>query len=80
MVSITLSVPEDVKRKMEKFPEINWSGFVRKAIVEKTQELIWKEEMLRKLKEEEPITAWSLALQRTARNKRYEQLKRKGLV
>ena len=32
MVSITLSVPEDVRHKMDMFPEINWSGFVRKSI------------------------------------------------
>ena len=39
MVSITLSVPEEVKKSMETFSEINWSGFVRKSIIEKTEEL-----------------------------------------
>ena len=42
MVSVTLSVPQDVKAKMEKFSEINWSGFVRNAIEEKTKELSWR--------------------------------------
>lgn len=32
MVNITLSVPEDLKRDMEKFPEINWSVIARTAI------------------------------------------------
>ena len=41
MVSITLSVPEEVKHQMEQFSEINWSGLVRKTIIEKTKELKW---------------------------------------
>lgn len=36
MVSLTLSVPEELKRKMDKFPEINWSEVARQAISEKT--------------------------------------------
>ena len=32
MVSITLSVPEDLKKEMEKFPEMNWSAVAREAI------------------------------------------------
>ena len=32
MVSITLSVPEDLKKKMDGFPEMNWSAVAREAI------------------------------------------------
>ena len=32
MVSLTLSIPEDLKREMEKLPEINWSVIAREAI------------------------------------------------
>lgn len=32
MVSITLSVPEDLKQEMDRFPEINWSAVARGAI------------------------------------------------
>ncbi len=32
MTNITLSVPEDIKKDMEKFPEINWSEVARAAI------------------------------------------------
>lgn len=35
MVSITLSVPEDVKQEMDSFPEINWSAVAREAIKRK---------------------------------------------
>jgi len=32
MVNITLSVPDELKAEMEKFPEMNWSVIVRTAI------------------------------------------------
>jgi hypothetical protein len=32
MVSITLSVPEDLKREMDSFPEMKWSAVAREAI------------------------------------------------
>lgn len=80
MVSITLSVPAEVREKMKRFPEINWSGFVRKAIEEKAKELSWKEKMLKKLKEEQEITEWSLRLQRASRKGRFKELKKKGLI
>ncbi len=35
MVSLTLSVPEELKKKMEKFPEINWSEVARASILER---------------------------------------------
>lgn len=80
MVSITLSVPEDVKRKMDQFPEMNWSGFIRKVIEQKTTEMSWKEEMLEKLKKEEVITTWATQLQRKTRKSRCEELRKKGLL
>ena len=42
MVSVTLSIPPEVKHKMEKYSEINWSGFIRKAIIEKRSKDIGK--------------------------------------
>ncbi len=32
MVSITLSVPEEIKKEMDSFPEMNWSAVAREAI------------------------------------------------
>ena len=37
MVSITLSVPEGLKREMDMFPEINWSAVAREAIKSKVE-------------------------------------------
>ena len=35
MVSITLSVPEELKKEMDIHPEMNWSEIARQAIREK---------------------------------------------
>jgi hypothetical protein len=32
MANITLAIPEDIKKEMEKFPEMNWSVIAREAI------------------------------------------------
>lgn len=39
MVSITLSVPEDVKEQMDLYPDINWSAVAREAIKKKIEML-----------------------------------------
>lgn len=44
MVSITLSVPEELKKEMEAFSEINWSAVAREAIKKRI-------ELLRKFRE-----------------------------
>lgn len=80
MVSITLAVPKEIKEKMQKFNEMNWSGFIRKCIVEKTEELSWKEQMLKKLHEEKPLIEWSVKLSREAKKGRFAALQRKGLL
>jgi len=76
MVSITVSVPPEIRELMLRYPEMNWSGFVKKAISEKAKELAWRDEMLKQLKEEEPITQWAVALQKKARKGRFAELKK----
>ncbi len=78
MVSITLAVPQEVKEKMDAFDEMNWSGFIRKCIIEKTKELSWKEHMLQRLQEEKPLTEWSVKLSREAKKGRFAALQKKG--
>jgi len=80
MVSITLSVPAEVKQKMDEFPEMNWSGFVRAEITKKVESLSWREEMLKKAEEEEPLNAWIVELVRKGRRGRAEELRKRGLL
>jgi hypothetical protein len=52
MTTMTLAVPNDLKHKMERFPEINWSEVARQAFNQRVKDL----EFLRKFKEQSEIT------------------------
>jgi hypothetical protein len=80
MVSITLSVPEETKQKMDRFSEINWSGFVRKAIEEKTKELSEKELLMKKLNEDKEFEDWCIEMGRKVNRGVTERLKKEGLL
>ena len=71
MVSITVSVPEDIRKLMKKFPEVNWSGVVRNSITEKAQKLALKEEMLKELNKEKDFNDWAVNLIRQGRHKNH---------
>lgn len=57
MANLTLAIPEDLKVRMKRFPEINWSEVARQAISEKTRVLERMEGLLHKstLTEEEAV-------------------------
>ena len=50
MVNITLSVSEEIKNLMDKFPEINWSEVARRAISEKAMKMAVFEQIISKSK------------------------------
>ncbi len=58
MPNITLSIPEDIYKKMKKYSEIKWSEVIRKAIVDYLEKLeesrteISSEELLNELGDE----------------------------
>lgn len=52
MVTMTLSVPNELRDKMETFPEINWSEVARQAFNQKISDL----EFLRKFKSKSKFT------------------------
>lgn len=80
MVSITLSVPEDLKKKMDQFPEINWSGLIRKVLNEKIGLLVLKEQMMLGLQAESDFTDWSVTMGRKLKTARFDELKRKKIL
>jgi hypothetical protein len=69
MVSITLSIPKETRNLMKEFPEINWSGLVRKAIIEKAKKLAIKNQFLEQLEKEEEFNEWAVEIVRTGRQK-----------
>lgn len=44
---MTLSIPEDLKKKMDKFPEINWSEIARQAIIQRINDFVFMKEFVK---------------------------------
>lgn len=80
MVSMTLSIPPEVKHKMEQFPEMNWSGFVRVKLVEKTKELSWKQKILKQLEEDKEFENWCVEMGEKVNKGITKRLKKEGLI
>ena len=52
MTTMTLAVPSELKKKMETFPEMNWSEVARQAFMQRIKDL----EFLRKFKSDSTLT------------------------
>ncbi len=52
MTTMTLAVPEELKQKMESFPEMNWSEIARQAFMQKIEDL----EFLKRFKSQSKLT------------------------
>jgi hypothetical protein len=50
MTSLTLSVTKELRKKMEKFPEINWSEVARQSIIQKLSLLEKMDKLLKNSK------------------------------
>lgn len=50
MSNMTLSIPEEIHKKMKHFSEVRWSEVARKAIVEKLKTLQLAERLAKKSK------------------------------
>ena len=46
MANLTLAIPADLRAKMNRFPEINWSEVARRAILDKMQILERMQQLL----------------------------------
>ena len=80
MPTITLSVPENLKREMKQFREINWSEVSREAISEKIKKLELLK-VLDKLASKSELTDKDcLELGKKVNNNMLKKLKDKGLI
>ena len=52
MTTLTLAVPDEIKKKMDAFPEMNWSEVARQAFLSKIEDM----EFLRRFKEKSKLT------------------------
>lgn len=70
MPNMTLAIPEELKRKMELFKEINWSEVARQAIQEKTAMLEKMNLLLSKSRLSEPdVIAYSAQVKKSVLKK-----------
>jgi len=52
MTTLTLAVPDEMKKRMDSFPEMNWSEVARQAFMQKIEDM----NFLRKFKEKSKLT------------------------
>ncbi|HLC36025.1 MAG TPA: hypothetical protein VJK05_00260 [archaeon] len=52
MTTLTLAVPDEMKKKMDSFPEMNWSEVARQAFMQKIEDM----EFLREFKSKSRLT------------------------
>jgi hypothetical protein len=67
MVSVTVSVSREVRDIMKMHNDVNWSGLVRRAILEKVEKLEAKGQLLRGLKEDASFDDWAVGIVREGR-------------
>ena len=72
MVNVTLSIPNELKQKMDTFAEINWSAVAREAFDEKIKDM----EFIKKFKAKSTLTEedalkWGAELNRNLAKRRY---------
>ncbi len=67
MVSVTVSVSDVVRETMKLHPEVNWSGLVRRAIVDRAEKLVLKKKILDKLDGEKDFNEWAVSVVREGR-------------
>lgn len=48
MAEVTVRVPEELKRKMEQFPRVDWSGVAQTALWARAHQLAFMEEFTRR--------------------------------
>lgn len=74
MANITLSIPEELKKKLEQFPEYNWSALIKKFLENKISKLSLKEELLNNLEEDSE----ALELGRSIKEAMWKKYKKEG--
>lgn len=52
MTTLTLAVPDEMKKKMDSFPEMNWSEVARQAFMQKMEDM----EFLRRFKQKSKLS------------------------
>lgn len=80
MPNITLSVPEDLKKKLDSMPEINWSESVREFLTRRAARLLLLKRIDQLLENSEFTEEDAERLGELAKQHRLRELKSKGIL
>jgi hypothetical protein len=75
-----IKLPEELKHKMELFPEVNWSAVAEEAISEKVQKLALVRVLDKMLEKSELTEGDALRLGEEVKEAGLRELKEKGLL
>jgi len=78
MPNITLSIPEDLKKKMDKLPEINWSEVTREVLAEKVRRLVLLKKLDKMLEKSELTEEDAIRLGEKAKEGMLKRYKARG--
>ena len=73
MPNITLSIPEDLKKKMDELPEINWSEVTREFLSERVNRLALLKRLDKMLENSELTEEDCIRLGREAKKSMHER-------
>jgi len=76
--NLTLSVPVELRKKMEQFPEINWSALMRRLLESQVQRLALKEQLIKQLDSEREFDKEALRIGDEIKQRAWEKLKKEG--
>ena len=79
MANITLSIPEELKNKMDFLPEINWSEVTREMLSEKVKRLSLLKKLDKMLENSELTEEDCLRLGRMAKKSMHKHLSKEVL-
>ena len=80
MPNITLSIPQELKQKMEELPELNWSETIREFLSEKVKRALLLKRLEKMLENSELTEEDCIRLGRKAKKGRFKTLKKQGLI
>ncbi len=80
MATMTISIPDDVKLAMSNLDEVNWSGFIRKKVVDKINMIKLKESISGKVEQDMKESQFWVEKVREDRKERVKRLKAEGLI
>lgn len=80
MPNITLSVPQELKQKMDELPELNWSETIREFLSEKVKRALLLKKLDKLLENSELTEEDCIRMGREAKKGRFKELKKRGMV